>query len=279
VKSYDETSVSSSESLIDLKRELARYKETESHTASYISALEVRLTKSDESVLSLQQTIVQLESESEKRTQEVAALQARLEHLEQDGASWRTDLEGREIKVKDLELKMEEWERKKKEANEDRVRLSGMVGEVEQAKRSLQDLNRSDGSSSSGVSTPASVDLSVENQLIALQQTHAATLADLSTVTAKYRDALQEIADLAAQVEEVNLANPTIPELSALESLETTPARRKMMSLRSKEVTADLQFDSSARKPFFRQAISLDSLHGRYYPVSCSCPAVLTHLP
>ena len=279
MKSYDETSMSSSESLIDLKRELARYKETESHTASYISALEVRLTKSDESVLSLQQTIAQLESESEKRTQEVAALQARLEHLEQDGASWRTDLEGREMKVKDLELKMVEWERKKKEANEDRVRLSGMVGEVEQAKRSLQDLNKTDGSSSSGVSTPASVDLSVENQFIALQQTHTATLADLSTVTAKYRDALQEIADLAAQVEESKLANPTIPELSALESLETTPARRKMMSLRSKEVIADLQFDPSARKPFFRQAISLDSIHGRYCSVSCSCPVVLTRLP
>ncbi|KAF8447796.1 hypothetical protein L210DRAFT_3501334 [Boletus edulis BED1] len=262
VKSYDETSMSSSESLTDLKRELARYKEAESHSASYISELEVRLAKSDESVLSLQQTIVRLESESEKRSQEVAALQARLENLEQDGASWRTDLEKREKKAKTLELKMEEWERKKKEVNEDRVRLSGMVGEVEQAKQSLQDSNKSAGSSS-GDSTPAAVDLSIENQLIALQQTHAATLADLSTVTVKYRDALQEIADLAAQIEEANFAYPTIPEFSALESVETTPVRRKMVSLRSKEATVDSQLDSPARKSFFRQAISLESLHGR----------------
>lgn len=264
VKSYDENSMSSSESLTDVKRELARYKEAESHSASYISELEVRLAKSDESVLSLQQTIAQLESESEKRSQEVAALQARLDNLEQDGASWRTDLEERERKVKGLELKMEEWEKKRKEANEDRLRLSGMVGEVEQAKRSLQDLNKTDGSSSSGVSTPATVDLSVENQLVALQQTHAATLADLSTVTNKYRDALQEIADLAAQIQEAKLANPTIPETSALESLETPPVRRKMISLRSKEVTIDPQYDSSPRKHFFRQAVSSESLHGRY---------------
>ena len=261
MKSYDETSMSSSESLTDLKRELARYKDTESHSASYISDLEVRLAKSDKSVLSLQQTIARLECEGEKRAQEVAALQARLENLEQDGAGWRTDLEVRERKVKDLELRMEEWERKKKEANEDRVRLSGMVGEVEQAKQSLQDSNKTDGSSSSGVSTPATVDLSVENQLIALQQTHAATLADLSTVTVKYRDALQEIADLAAQIQEANLANPTIPEF---ESLETPPVRRKMISLRNKEVMADAQFDSPIRKSFFRQAVSLESLHGRY---------------
>jgi len=278
VKSYDETSMSSSESLTDLKRELTRYKETDSQSASYISELEVRLAKSDESVLSLQQVIARLESESEKRTQEVAALQARLENLEQDGTSWRTDLEKREKKVKDLELRMEEWERKKKEANEDRLRLSGMVGEVEQAKQSLQDLNVADGSSSSGVSTPASVDLSVENQLIALQQTHAATLTDLSTITAKYRDALQEIADLAAQIQETKLANPTIPEFSPLASLETPPLRRKVINLRNKEVLADSQFDPSARKPFFRQAVSLESLHGRYYPVPCTCSAILTCL-
>lgn len=180
--------------------------------------------------------------------------------------------------MKHLELKMEEWERKKKEADEDRARLSGMVGEVEQAKRTLQDLSKTDGPSSSGVSTPAAVDLSAENQLIALQQTHAATLADLSTVTDKYRNALQEIADLAAQIQEAKLANPTIPEFSALESLEMTPIRRKKMSLRNKDIAADSQFDPSARKALFGKAISLESLHGRYYHILCTCPAELTRL-
>lgn len=277
MKSYDETSVSSNESLTDLKRELARYKEAESHSTSYISDLEARLAKSDESVLSLQQTIARLESESERRYQEVTALQARLEGLEQDGDSWRTNLEERERKVKDLELKMEEWERKRKEADADRLRISGMVGEVEQAKQTLQDLNKTDGSpSSSGVSTPGGVDLSVENQLIALQLTHAATLTDLSAVTVKYRNALQEIADLAAQIQEAKLSNPTIPEFPAPESLETMPIRRKKISLKNKEAVADSQIDSPARKSFFGQAISSESPHGRYYHVSCICPSELT---
>lgn len=268
--------MSSSESLTDLKRELTRYKDAESHSASYISELEVRLTKSDESVLSLQRTIVRLESESERRSQEVATLQARLETLEQDGESWRTNLEQREKKVKDLELKMEEWERKRKEANEDRARLSGMVGEVEQAKRSLQDSSNTDSSPSSGVSTPATTDHSVESQLIALQQTHAATLADLSTVTVKYRNALQEIADLAAQIQETKLANPTIPEVPALENMETSPVRRKKISLRSKEVLADSPMDQSPRKLFFGKATSLESFHGRYCCAACPCPTELT---
>ncbi|KIJ69148.1 hypothetical protein HYDPIDRAFT_105719 [Hydnomerulius pinastri MD-312] len=273
MKSYDETSMSSSESMSDLKREVTRFKESEIHSASYIAELEARLAKSDESIVALQQTIERLESDSERRCEEVAALQARLESLQQDGASWRTDLEERERKVKDLELKMAEWERKKKEASEDRARLGGMVGEVELAKRSLEDLNgkvNGASASSSGVNTPVTADLSVENQLVALQQTHAATLADLSTVSAKYRNALQEIADLAAQIQEAKLANPTIPESSALENLDPSPFRRRMTNSRSREALVDPQFDASGRRLFFRQAASSESLHARSLSQSLS---------
>ncbi|KAF9246370.1 kinesin-domain-containing protein [Melanogaster broomeanus] len=273
IKSYDEASMSSGELMSDLKREVARYKQAESHANSCITELEARIAQSGESILSLQQTIEQLESESERRREEVATLQARLDSLQQDGASWRTDLEERERKVRDLNLKMEEWEQKKKEASEDRTRLSNMVGEVEQAKRSLEDLGgKTNGVSegSSGVNTPVTTDLSLETQLVALQQTHAATLADLSTVTAKYRNALQEIADLAAQVQEANLANPTIPESSALETLESPLLRRRMTGSRSREALADPQYDATGRRLFFKQAGSLESLHERSLSQSLS---------
>ncbi|KIK91754.1 hypothetical protein PAXRUDRAFT_830557 [Paxillus rubicundulus Ve08.2h10] len=279
MKTYDETSMTSSESMSDLKREVARYKETESHSASYIAELEARLAKSDESVLSLQQCIERLESESERRREEVAVLQARLENLQQDGASWRTDLEERERKVMDLELKMEEWERKKKEANEDRTRLSGMVGEVEQAKRDLEDPGeKTNGVSagSSGVNIPMTADLSVENQFVALQQTHAATLADLSTVTMKYRNALQEIADLAAQIQEAKLANPTIPESCALENMEAASFKRRMTNPRSRDALVGPQYDESGRRLFFRQAASLESLHTRSLSQSLSLSVSLS---
>ncbi|KAH7889542.1 kinesin-domain-containing protein [Phlebopus sp. FC_14] len=274
MKSYDETSMSSSESMSDLKREITRLKEAESHSSTYIADLEARLSKADESMLSLQQTVERLENQSERRREEAASLQTRLDSLQQDGTRWRTDLEERERKVKDLELRMEEWERKKKEAKEDRARLGGMVGEVEQAKRSFEDLNGANvngsSASSSGMNTPITVDLTVENQLVALQQTHAATLADLSSVSAKYRNALQEIADLAAQIQEAKLANPTIPELSALETTDIPSFRRRMTSAKSRESLAESQYDVPARRLFFRQAASAESLHARSLSQSLS---------
>ncbi|KAG1891461.1 kinesin-domain-containing protein [Suillus subluteus] len=242
MKCCDETSMSSSESLTDLKREVS-------------PDLEARLARSDESVLTLQQTIERLESDCERRREE-------------DGASWRTDLEERERKVKELEQKMEAWERKRKEANEDRIRLGDVVGEVELAKRSLESLNggstKVNFPSTSGASTPAAVDLSVENQLVALRQTHAATLTDLSSVSKKYQDALQEIADLAAQIQEAKLSNPTIPETSAVDKVDTPPFRRRMTSTKSRDGLAEPVYDAAGRRLFFRQAASVDSLHGRY---------------
>ncbi|KAG1800889.1 kinesin-domain-containing protein [Suillus plorans] len=267
MKSFDETSMSSSESLTDLKREVSRYKEAESHSASYIADLEARLARSDESVLTLQQTIERLENDCERRREEVDALTTRLENLNRDGAGWRTDLEERERKVKELEQKMEAWERKRKEANEDRIRLGDVVGEVELAKRSLESLNggstKVNFPTTSGASTPASVDLSVENQLVALRQTHAATLTDLSSVSKKYQDALQEIADLAAQIQEAKLSNPTIPETSAVDKADTPLFRRRMTSSKSRDGLTEPLYDTAGRRLFFRQAASVDSLHGR----------------
>ncbi|KAG1756320.1 kinesin domain-containing protein [Suillus paluster] len=271
MKSSDETSMSSSESLTDLKREVSRYKEAESHSASYIADLEARLARSDESALTLQQTIERLESDCERRREEVEALKTRLEDLSQDGASWRTDLEERERKVKELEQKMEAWERKRKEANEDRIRLGDVVGEVELAKRSLESLNgtstKVNSVGTSGASTPATVDLSVDNQLIALRETHAATLIDLSSISKKYQDALQEIADLAAQIQEAKLSNPTIPETSAVDKVEFPMPRRRMTSSKSREALADPPYDAAGRRLFFRQAASVESL-GRSLPQS-----------
>ncbi|KAH7915305.1 kinesin-domain-containing protein, partial [Hygrophoropsis aurantiaca] len=271
IKAIDETSMSSSESMTDLRREVARYKESESHSNKYITDLEARLSRSDESVLTLQQTVEKLEADAERRREEAETLQIRLENLQRDGESWRTDLEERERKVRELEQKMEEWERKKKEAGEDRLRLGGIVGEVDLAKRSLESLNGTNGASAhtSGVSTPITADLSIENQLVALQQTHAATLADLSSVTSKYRDALREISDLAAQIQEVKLSNPTIPESPTEQKLDIPPFRRRMTGPKARDVS-DPAYESHGRRLFFRQAASAESLHARSLSQSLS---------
>ncbi|KAG5723997.1 Kinesin-like protein KIF27 [Termitomyces sp. T112] len=275
IKSYDETSITSSESLTDLKREIARFKEAETSSAQYIADLEARLGRSDESVLSLQRIVERLENECDRRQDEVKSLNSRLEALREDGNNWRSDLEERERKVKELETRMAEWEAKKKEAYDVRTRLGGVVDEVASAKKNLEINVANTPQTSEGVTSnppaeqlaevltqPSIPGSALEKQLLALQQTHTATLADLSAITAKYRDALREISDLAAQIQEAKLNNPESAQSESPEKLvESPPVRRRMPSGRVKD--AEPQYNSAGRRLFFRQAASTESLHAR----------------
>ncbi|KAG9226271.1 hypothetical protein CCMSSC00406_0003150 [Pleurotus cornucopiae] len=290
MKLYDETSISSSESMTDLKREINRFKDTESHSAKYISDLEARLARSDESILDLQKVIERLESECERRRDEVENLQSRLESLRQDGESWRADLEEREQRVKELEGRMEEWERRRQEAGETRARLGAVVGEVALARRSLElDLAGVNGASSSSVgstpvhtnghsspipeepATPTRTEQSLEGQLSSLQQTHTATLADLASVTSKYRDALREISDLAAQIQEAKLSSSAITDSPRSETPVDPPRRRRLTGGRNREASdPQIQPALPGKRPFFRQAASAESLHSRSLSQSLS---------
>ncbi|KAJ6525493.1 kinesin domain-containing protein [Mycena vulgaris] len=282
MKSYDESSITSSESMTDLKREVTRYRDVESHSAKYIADLEARLARTDESVLGLQQTVEKLEAECERRRDEVHLLQSRLETLRADGDNWRSDLEERERKVRELEEKMGEWEVKKKAAGEARMRLGNVVGEVASARKSLQldlvsGLANGAATPPSDIETPVATvglaDSPVQHQLVALQQTHTATLADLSSVTAKYRDALREISDLAAQIQEAKLsghaAESHLPESPSLETpvekpiLESPVFRRRLTGGGRSRESSEPQYNSAGRRLFFRQAASAESLHGR----------------
>lgn len=262
-----------------MKREIARFKEAESSSAQYIADIEARLGRSDESVLNLQRTVERLENECERRQDEVKSLRSRLETLHEDGKNWRSELEEREKKVKELELRMVEWEAKKKEAGDVRARLGGVVDEVASAKKSLEiDMNISltasgeatsssvtvtpDEQLSKALTEPSATDSVLEKQLFVLQQTHSATLVDLSAITTKYRDALREISDLAAQIQEAKLSNSEpVRSESPEKLLESPPARRRMASGRIKDV--EPQYNSAGKRPFFRQATSVESLHAR----------------
>ena len=274
--------MSSSESMSDLKRELARYKDSEAHSAKYIADLEARLAKSDESVLALRQSVENLEQECERRQQEVESLQARLDTFKKDGENWMNDLDERERNLKALEEKLADWERKKNEANEARARLGEVVDEVVAARRSLEiDLSKlpsqpivtapspiSESPPSERPTASPAPDLTssaLEAQLLALQETHNATLADLSSVTAKYRDALREISDLAAQIQEAKLASEISESPAAERPVEMPPFRRRMTGGRAREASIDSQpLTPGGKRLFFRQAASTESLHARY---------------
>lgn len=271
IKTYDESSINSTGSITDLKRELSRFKDTESHSVGYIADLEARLARSDESVLALQQTVERLEKDVERRSDEVESLQMRLDNLMRDGAEWRSELERREERVKDLEAKLEEWEKKRKEAGDERLRLGTVVDGVEQAKRELQESSRPTTPTTNGVNGAPSRSpspqpnrrhsvLGLETQLASLQETHAATLADLSSVSSKYRDALREISDLAAQIQEAKLNNSS-GDVSPEKPIDTPP-----LGTRRSRVAGD----GSNRRLFFRHAASTESLHSRSLSQSLS---------
>ncbi|TDL24943.1 kinesin [Rickenella mellea] len=266
VKHHEDTSMTSNESVSEFKREIAKHKEEEVRNSQYIADLEARLTRSDESVLTLRETVEKLENDVETRRQEVGDLKSRLNSLLHDGDSWRSDLEERERNLKELEAKMEDWESRRMQAGEDRVRLGDFVNGVQRARRSLEvDLQSANKVNGEGMSTASNSSLhgeadSLEAQLASLQETHAATLADLSSVTSKYRDALREISDLAAQIQEAKLS-PSIADPADFP--EPPPPKRRLTTGRSREFTGDAQPASPGRRPFFRQAASSESLHTR----------------
>lgn len=271
---YDESSITSSGSISDLKREITKYKDNEAYSTQYIADLEARLGRADESVLSLREAVERLEKESERRREEVVTLQSQLDSLTQDGQNWRSDLEGREKKVRALELKIEEWEAKRKEAGEDRERLGELADEVARVRKDLEtgSPTKSNGfshtpSEASSINEPENL---IESQFVALQQTHTATLADLSTVSAKYRDALREIADLAAQLQEAKMTAPTphseLSELSESPERSTSEApspRRRLVRGPSRDALDVQLTNAGGRRLLFRQAASSESLHAR----------------
>ena len=130
-------------------------------------------------------------------------LQRRLDELTADGQAWRSDLEQREVKLKQLEKELETWEEKKLLVGQERERLGGVAGDVAKARRSLE----VDMAVARKPQSPADgdIDLGAGERLTALQQTHQATLADLSVMTDKYQDLLHKISDLATQIQETKL--------------------------------------------------------------------------
>ena len=243
---------------------MAKFKDTESYSSQYIHDLEARLAKSDESVLALQQSVEHFEQECEARRAEVVTLEARLDNIRRDGEGWRNDLEEREKKIQRMEAELREREEALKVAAETRDRLGAIVNGVSEARKTLE--VSSAASTKSEVSSIHSLDDHLESQLVALQQTHTATLADLSSVTAKYRDALREIADLAAQLQEAKV-NASIPPTPLSESpdrpAEAHSPRRRMVRGVSKD-GLEGQHNGTSRRILYKHPASMDSLHSRY---------------
>ena len=90
------------------------------------------------------------------------------------------------------------WEQMKHLVGQEQEQLGSVAGNVAKARHSLEvDMPQ--------LPADGDIDLSAGERLMVLQQTHQATLADLSVMTDKYQDLLHKISDLATQIQETKL--------------------------------------------------------------------------
>ncbi len=230
----------------------------------------------------MRDTIESLELQSDSRRRQVEELDHQLRNLTKDGEGWRASLEEREQRVSELEERLRQWEETKEVAADDRARLGGLVGTVAKARESLDiEVARAQKKETTESSEPG--DTGLQAQYVALQETHTATLADLSAVSAKYRDALREISDLAAQIAEAKLQNlpveaPEANNSAAPQYDSMSLGRRRGIGKRvgleafehsgvnvngSNSGTTNGTGGNGGRRLFFRQAASAESLHAR----------------
>ncbi|KAG8753634.1 hypothetical protein FRC14_005867 [Serendipita sp. 396] len=279
LKVVDDTAQSSSSSVAELRREIAHFKDAEAHSAQHIAALEAQLAQSDASVLALRGTIESLELQSDSRLRQIEDLDRQLSTLTKDRDDWRAELEERELRLSELEERLKQWEETKEQAADDRARLGNIAGTVAKARESLDievaKAEKSNGKTSDGEASPLT---ELQAEYRTLQETHTATLADLSAVSDKYRDALREISDLAGQIAEAKLQSiqtETPEEAPAPQYDSMSLGRRRGMAKRANlEMfeNSGVNFNTNGngngngtggRRLFFRQAASAESLHAR----------------
>lgn len=263
------------------------------------------MTQADTDIVTLRAQVDKLEQDLDAKNVAFASLQGRMDVFlreREDAESWRQHLDERERRVQELERKMEEWEKVRIETSHERERLNSVVSTVQSARRSLetevaqkevgdapQSLEMSAPSSSTTSTmtvTPQTVATSLPDgsaaaaDLMTLQATHSSTLTELESVSSKYRDALREISDLAAQIAEAKLHSDTSSEVDTGEMAREPPktptsSRRRAMSRRefsdylpgvpsSPSGLSGTASPPVARRSFFRHAASSEGLHSRY---------------
>lgn len=224
-----------------------------------------------------------LELDLESKYADIARLQARLDAMfaeSEDLRQWKDSLTEREKRVQELERQMDEWEKVRAETGLQRQRLASTVSEVETTRRSLEaEVNGLPASPTHSTVTITPTDAS---ELSQLREKHQHTLAELDAVSAKYRDALKEISDLAAQIQEAKLHSETSSEVSSSEAgtsrpmpRSPKPGRRSVSRRDTSDGLSSLaappgSSPHSSRRNFFRHAASSEGLHSRSLSQSLS---------
>ncbi|KAF8323370.1 kinesin-domain-containing protein [Clavulina sp. PMI_390] len=275
----------SEDSAAELRREIAKYKESEGVSATYIASLEQRLGRADGDIVTLRKQVDKFEAALDAKDAAIAKLETRIESMlneSEDMRQWKTSLAEREKRVQELERQMEEWEKVRAETGQHRQRLVSAVSEVESNRRSLE-------AEVNGATVPASPTHSMmtitpadSSELTTLREKHQSTLTELEEVSSKYRDALTEISDLAAQIAEAKLHSETSSEVGSSDngnrplSRSPRPSHRSISRRQTSESISILNVPTlgtpppPSRRNFFRHAASSEGLHSRSQSQSLS---------
>ncbi|OBZ72584.1 hypothetical protein A0H81_07785 [Grifola frondosa] len=213
-----------------------------------------------------------------------AFLQTRLDNLKRDGESWRTDLEEREIKMRALTgLPRRSMKDDLYQAEEQMQCLGDLVTEVTKARKDLEKTispAKTSGFRSrieSGASLMFESNSSAEMQLVTLQQTHNATLADLSSITDKNGDTKSP-----TRLHSFKSSRRMQPKCHRRDGASVSPTKRSVPSLkevwmveiaREGDLTLQQQ-DEHAAAINTRRADDMQKLRNEHAPVHRAAPQV-----
>jgi kinesin family protein 4/21/27 len=236
---------SDSQVLAELRKELVRLRQGEGQTEQYVKELEARLAKADESATSLSAQVERLEADLTRREEAFVELSQRQDTADMTKQTKELfeELDGRDLKLLDLEKRLDELRDERDEAVRERGRLNESMaahelerGELEDRIRELQTAAAAAGALALGAGAGAAVAVALDDdhpaasrdvdpvaqasadaseaKLVALQQDVEAlreaetkARAEGEALNAKYRESLAEIHYLNQQVTELKLSN------------------------------------------------------------------------
>jgi chromosome segregation ATPase len=266
IRNMSVSSDTTSEALGSLQKEISKYKDVDSTNAGYILELERRLAKSEEVAHELRIATEKAGSLVETREGEIKELQQKLAYMRGDEQGWRFDLEAREDKLRAVEAELQQWQGKGVPFTSQKDKHGLEIPDGTETPTSKSDLSVN-GDAPIVVNGSIS-EAQLEDKLRLLQEQHSATVAQLADVSTKYREALHEISDLAAQLKEYQLqessVRATAPDVAVDGEIPVTTKRRPSASRKASEDLTGTSPVAAAKRNFFKAAASTDSLRARY---------------
>lgn len=214
-----------SDTVQELKKEIAKLKDVESTSNTYINELEGRLSKVDAQSTAFSQKIESYEKEIDRREGLYRDLEARVALLDTsaDAKLLLKELDEKHQRVAELERELDEINQGKQNVGAENERLRkdfeaerSIQHELRNRLAGLTPVKDHSGSKSADVTTSNTLSNRLEptpetnDEIVRLQTAHDATVAELKTVSVKYREALAEITDLASQLSEARLVQSEV---------------------------------------------------------------------